>query len=397
MNAYRKRAAAVLTVVSLAASAGATPDLGDATNRFGWDLYQKLSATEDVNLFYSPASIALALGMTWSGARGPTAAEMARVLHLPDDDPGTIAAFHDFLAALQPRREAYELHIANRLFGRQGAEFLPSFLDGVAQGFGAPLQEVDFAGDPDGSRILINDWVAEQTRDRILDLLAPGTIDRDTELVLTNAIYFLAGWAEAFKDALTSEAEFHRPGDSPVPVSFMEQTEWLPYFENDLVQAVSLPYAEHQLEMVVVLPRETGGLADLEAGRTWGEIEEWVDGLEARSVKVRLPRFELEGQFDLGQILADLGMPTAFTGHADFSGMNGKGGLFISKVVHKAFVKVDEQGTEAAAATAVMIEKTSMAPMGDPVLFQADHPFLFLIKHRATGAVLFMGKVADPS
>ncbi|MFH2052975.1 MAG: serpin family protein [bacterium] len=397
MNAYRKRAAAVLAVVSLAASAGATPDLGDATNQFGWDLYHKLSATEDGNLFYSPASIALALGMTWTGAKGPTAAEMARVLHLPDDDPGTLAAFQEFLAALEPRRDAYELHIANRLFGRQGAGFLPTFLDGVAQGFGAPLQEVDFMGDPEASRILINDWVAEQTRDRILDLLAPGTIDRDTELVLTNAIYFLAGWSEAFKEGLTSEAEFHRPGDSAVAVPFMEKTESFRYLENDRVQVVALPYADHELEMVVILPRETAGLADLERGLTWGEIEGWVDGLAARSVQVRLPRFELEGEFELGKVLADLGMPTAFTGRADFSGMNGEGGLFISKVVHKSFVKVDEQGTEAAAATAVVMKRTSIEPMGEPVLFQADHPFLFMIKHRTTGAVLFMGKVADPS
>ncbi len=397
MNGYRKKAAAVLASLSLAATAGATPDLGDSANQFGWDLYRRLSATEDGNLFYSPASIALALGMTWSGAKGPTAAEMARVLHLPDDDPGTLAAFHDLLAALEPRGDAYELHVANRLFGRQGAGFLPTFLGGVAQGFGAPLQEVDFVGDPDGSRILINDWVAEQTRDRILDLLAPGTIDRDTELVLTNAIYFLAGWAEAFQEGQTTEAVFHRALDPAVAVPFMEKTESFRYHENDRVQVVALPYAEHELEMVVVLPREAGGLADLEQNLNWQDVEGWIDGLAARRVQVRLPRFELEGEFALSTVLAEMGMPTAFTDQADFSGMNGKRNLLISRVVHKAFVKVDEQGTEAAAATAVVMKATSIGPMGDPVLFQADHPFLFMIKHRTSGAMLFMGRVADPS
>ena len=381
-----------------AVASGEPADAAGSVNRFGLDLFQRL-AEKGGNLFFSPASIALALDMTWSGARGDTRQEMTRVLHLQDETAEVLAGLGRLQDDLRPRQDAFTLRLANRLWGQRGEPFLDTFLDPLDQHLGASLEILDFRGDPEKARLTINDWVADNTEQRILDLLVPGSITGNTALVLTNAVYFLANWSMAFPANLTTQESFHLEGDRLVSVPMMERTGSFGYLEDDQAQILAVPYRSGELEMVLLLPRDPAGLPALQNGLTWDRLAERMAQMAPKPVRCRLPRFRLEESFRLPEVLTAMGMPLAFQpGQADFSGMTGQKGLFISEVVHKAFIKVDEEGTEAAAATAVVMKRTSVEfPPVDPILFQADHPFLFLITHRATGAILFMGRVENPA
>ena len=381
-----------------APASGDPADAALANNAFGLDLYQRLSA-KDGNLFFSPASVSLALAMTWYGAREATEQQMSGVLRLQGDRDQVLDGFGSWLASLQPAQDDYTLRVANRLWGDRELPFRGEFLDPLRTRFGAPLEQLDFRADPEQARLTINDWVADRTEQRILDLLVPGTITRDTGLVLTNAIYFLAAWSEPFRDHLTKEEPFFPTGGVQVTVPLMERTGSFAYHETDQLQMVTLPYKSGELEMIVLLPRQRDGLPALEKGLDPAALDGWLQARQRVPVRCRIPRFRLEGAFQLPKVLAAMGMPLAFDpAGADFSGMTGTRDLFISDVVHRAFVAVDEQGTEAASATAVIMEKTSIAmPPKDPVLFQADHPFVFLIRHPGSGAVLFLGRLQNPA
>lgn len=381
-----------------APASGDPADAALANNAFGLDLYQRLAA-KDGNLFFSPASVSLALAMTWYGAREATEQQMAGVLHLQGDRDRVLDGFGSWLTSLQPVQDAYTLRVANRLWGDRELPFRGEFLDPLRTRFGAPLEQLDFRADPDKARLTINDWVADRTEQRILDLLVPGTITRDTGLVLTNAIYFLAAWGEPFRDHLTREEPFFLAGGGRVTVPLMERTGSFAYHQTDSVQVVTLPYKADELEMIVLLPHDPAGLPALERSLSPSVLDGWLQARQRVPVRCRIPRFRLEGAFQLPEVLAAMGMPLAFDpARADFSGMTGTRDLFISDVIHRAFVAVDEKGTEAAAATAVIMEKTSVAmPPKDPVLFQADHPFLFLIRHPGSGAILFLGRLQNPA
>jgi serpin B len=377
-----------------------------SSNALGLDLWSRLR-TQAGNQIFSPASVAVALDMTYGGARGETAAEMARVLHAPDDADALHQAAGNVLSTWNdPSRDAYTLAVANRLFGEQTYTFEQPFLDLTATRYRAPLERVDFQGAADPSRIRINTWVAEQTRDRIRDLIPSGAIDSDTRLVLVNAVYFLARWATEFSANATRPQPFYVDGgDTGPPAPTMHRTGNVRYGEADGVQVLELPYRQQEVAMTIVLPRERNGLAPLEEGLDPARLEQWVTSLEdGRLVAIALPKFRIAPAraMPLSDTLRAMGMRLAFSrSQADFTGIatppSPADRLCISQVFHKAFVEVDERGTEAAAATAVVTMRAgSAARPEEPIAFTADHPFLFFIRDLRSGTVLFMGRLTDP-
>lgn len=393
-------AASILLLALLPAAtpaADASFDPAAAGNAFGLDLYTSLRADGE-NLFFSPASIAYALAMTGLGARGATAAEMDEVLHLPADDAVVAAGFGGLMGEVAKEGGPVTINLANRLYGERTTPFAPAYLALLERHFGAALEQVDYRHDPDAARRLINTWVEEQTARKIRDLLAPGSVNTDTRLTLVNAVYFLGEWARPFPKEATADAPFHRERGGDVTVPFMHLTGRVGYLEQGGVQIVSLPYRGNTTEMVVILPVAGTPLSTIEAQLDADRLATWLAAPTPAQVVVTLPRLHLETSFDLATALAALGMPTAFTRSADFSGMTTDGTpLLISRVVHKAYLDVDEEGTEAAAATAIMAEVTSAMRPEPPKEFRADRPFILAIRHKASGAILFLGRVADPA
>jgi serpin B len=367
---------------------------------FGLDLYAQLRGSPG-NLFLSPFSLSTALAMTEAGARGETARQMADVLHFPFATSRVDAAFESLIKSLRPGaakgNRGYQLHTANALWGQRGYHFLPEFLATVRGPFGATFEEVDFLAATEDARRTINAWAEQETEGKIQDLIAPGVLDSSTRLVLTNAIYFKGTWTNPFKTEQTRDEDFHLAADRDVRVPMMHQTGRFAYFEDEAVQVLELPYAGGDLAMVVLLPKTVDGLAAFEKTLSAGSLAERLGKLEGREVAIALPRFKLTAGFELTGPLAKLGMTLPFSDRADFSGINGgKEPLRISAVIHKAYVDVNEVGTEAAAATAVGIRATMVPVAQPPTPFRADHPFLFLIRDRRTGSLLFLGCLTQP-
>jgi serine protease inhibitor len=367
--------------------------LAAGNTAFALDLYRYLAENQQGNLFLSPASISAALAMTRGGARGTTAAEMDTTLHFSLPQERLHPAYAALDASLNSADDPWELAIANRLWGQQGMAFEQPFLDLTRTHYGAEMASVDFAGATEPTRLEINGWVSDNTAERIPELLKPGVIDASTALVLTNAIYFLGTWDNAFDPALTSDQPFTTAAGKELKVPLMFQESTVRWSETEELALLALPYSGDRLEMVIALPAAHDGLPALEAALSPATLAEWDQAMRPAKVKVWLPRFELNADFELSKALGDLGMPTAFGGGADFSGMTTDTGLFISAVVHQAFVDVNEQGTEAAAATAVVMTRSAKPRV---TAFRADHPFLFMIRDTQTGSVLFMGRMVAP-
>lgn len=363
-------------------------------SRFALDLYGRLR-TEPGNLFFSPGSISTALAMTYAGARAETEAQMADVLHfdLPQDRLHAAAAdLADRLRGAQ--QKGVEVRVANRLWGQAGYELLPGFLRTMKEHYGADVGQVDFVGQTEAARQVINGWVLGQTNNKIQDLIPAGVLDPLTRLVLTGAIYFKGDWARQFNKKATSDAPFHVSADELVDVPMMFQREEFPYGAVEGVQVVELSYAGNRLAMLILLPQQPGGLTRLEEQLAPENLDKWSSALRRQEVAVYLPRFTITSQFSLKSVLESLGMVAAFDAQrADFSGMIGRKELYVSAVLHKAFVDVNEQGTEAAAATSVAVGVTSARVTPT---FRADHPFAFLIRDKPTGSILFIGRVANP-
>lgn len=401
----RKIALAGCLALVAAGVAGATGDGADSIatsdNAFALDLFHRL-ATEPGNRFFSPYSIHAALTMTYAGARSRTASEMAGVLHLQGPADRVHAAYGDLITVLNAGggpagpSKGYELVVADALFGQNGFPFLEPFRTTCRDRYRAHLANVDFAGAVESARRQINDWVSRETRGRILDLLSPGSLDASTRLVLANAVYFKGRWAERFNEASTVPAPFDLGTGRKVEARFMNQTARFGYAETPDLQLLEMPYEGGDLSMIVLLPKKPDGLGALETSLSEAALARLVESASRRQVRVSLPRFRLTSAFDLTRTLGSMGMSDAFSREAaDFSGMTGAGRLFIGAVVHKAFVDVNEEGTEAAAATGIGMTLASLPP---PVpAFVADHPFLFLIRHDASGAILFLGRIADPT
>jgi len=368
---------------------------------FAFDLYGQLK-DEDGNIFFSPFSISQALAMTWIGARGDTETQMADTLHFNLPQATLHPAFNELDLELHSRGQGakgkdgkgFRLNIANSTWGQDGWTWLPDFLDSLAVNYGAGMRLVDFATAPDECRVTINRWVEDKTEDRIKDLLPEGTIDNSTALVLVNAIYFNAAWLNHFEVENTFTGDFNLLDGSKVDAQLMRQTEDQNYTDGDGYKALELEYDGEELSMVILLP-DVGRFEEIESNLDAEMIDGIVEDLSERSVDVTLPKFEYESQFGLVETLTSMGMTDAFMPDiADLSGMDGTRLLYITDVLHKAFVCVDEAGTEAAAATGVVIGYTSVP---EPATFKADHPFIFFIRDIETGAILFLGRVLDPT
>jgi serpin B len=376
-------------------------------NEFAIDLYARLRQNEG-NLFSSPYSISAALAMTYAGARGETAEQMAKVLHFGLDKPGAPATgrlgqdrLHPAFAELTRELNGhglprdYQLHVANSLWGEQRIPFLPTYQKLIKANYGSRIRPVDFVGQTEKARGLINRWVEEQTNDKIKDLLQRSDLDRLTRLVLVNAIYFKAAWEKPFEPEMTQKGvPFQVAAGKTVPVALMQQTGKFRYLDGDTFEVLELPYEGNELAMVVFLPRDKNGLAKFEESLTAAKLDGWLGRLEPRQVEVGLPRFKVGSRFELSTLLSEMGMPLAFRQDADFAGMTAAAKLFISKVIHQAFVDVNEEGTEAAAATAVVMRGAGRPEKG--VVFRADHPFLFLLRDTRTGSILFLGRLTNP-
>jgi serpin B len=377
-------------------------ELVNGNSAFAFDLYRLLKEEETGNLFYAPYSISLALAMTYAGARGETEQQMADTLHytLPQDRLHPAFNYLDLELASRGEGaegkddEGFRLNIANTTWGQEDYVFLSEYLDTLALNYGAGMQLVDFVGDPEGARVAINDWVSDQTEGRIKDLIPQGVIDDLTRLVLTNAIYFNAAWAEPFEEGQTQDGPFHLLDGGQVTVPTMHHTASYGYAAGDGYQAVELPYDGRELSMVILLPAE-GEFESFEGSLDAGHVDAILNNLTYQEIALTMPKFEIESGFSLVEALAEMGMPVAFSMNADFSGMDGTRELYIGEVLHKSFIAVDEAGTEAAAATAVEMQLKG-APM-DPVTVTVDRPFIFFIRDTETGTVLFIGRVVDPS
>lgn len=373
-----------------------------SSNAFGLALYSRLRATAG-NLAFSPASLSTALVMTWAGARGETATQMGSVLRLTGSVPEVLAGYGKLATSLEDKSRPVKLRIANRLFGDKSLKLEPSYLAETKRAFGAPLEPVDFRAAPEPARLRINGWVAERTEQRVKDLVPRSGIDADTRLVLVNAIYFLGDWAEPFDAALTRPAPFHVSRGATKDVPTMRLLKPFRAAKVDGLTVLELPYRGGQSAMVVLLPDAVDGLPSLEASLSPSKLETWLAALgQPQLVRVSLPKFEIApaSSLALRPTLEAMGMKLALDPRqADFTGIANppeqSERLSIGNVFHKAFVKVDEKGTEAAAATAVVMPRGAKPPEGLEVV--ADHPFLFLLRDQASGLLLFMGRVADPS
>ena len=375
--------------------------LADGNSAFAIDLYQALRET-DGNLFYSPYSISLAMVMAHAGARGETEEKMADTLRFTLSRDRLHPAFNSLDTELSRRgegakgkdEEGFRLNIVNAMWGQKDYDFLLEFLDILAENYDAGLRILDFAEVPEESRITINRWISDQTEERIEDLIPQGLIDTSTRLVLTNAIYFNAAWQYPFEEDETHSGSFNLLDGDEVTIPIMMQTESFEYAEGDGFQAIELPYDGNEISMVILLP-ETSTFAEFEELLDAQQIEEIIGSLGHSRIALSMPKFEYESGFSLKEALALMGMSVAFSGEADFSGMTGNRELFITDVVHKALVSLDEAGTEAAAATAVIVALTGMPET--PVKVTIDRPFIFLIRDIETRTILFMGRVLDPS
>jgi serpin B len=358
---------------------------------FALDLYANLCKQEG-NLFLSPYSISNALAMTYAGARGKTAEQMASTLRFGIESQRLHATFADLISHLKTKRKA-QLTVANSLWGQKDYGFLPDFLNLTKASYGAGLTELDFEKATEESRKTINAWVERETKDKIKDLIPAGVLEPDTRLVLTNAIYFKAAWASPFSDKATKQEDFQVSATKKVKVAMMHQNDSMRFHDGGTFSAVEVPYEDYEMSMLIFLPKKVDGLADLEKSLTSANLEAWQKKMNIHSVQLALPKFKITAEFSLKKTLSELGMPLAFSKMADFSGMTSREKLYIDAVLHKAFVDVHEKGTEAAAATAVIMRPTSAPP---PATFRADHPFVFLIRDNRTGSVLFMGRVNNP-
>jgi serpin B len=377
-------------------------DLGalvSGNTEFAANLYQQLR-TEPGNFFYSPHSISSALGMTWAGAKGKTETDMATALAvtLPQSQfhPAMNMLDQELASRGQGAKGAdgggFRLNVANALWGQVGYPFEAAFLDMLGLNYGAGMHIVDFEGQPLQAVDLINGWVEKKTEDRIKDILSPDSVNSGTKLVLTNAVYFNAAWQVPFEPSNTKPGTFTTQAGASVMVPMMHGSFEVPYVAGADYAAVELPYDGQELSMVLVLPND---LATFEAGLTGAKLDQIAGSLSSTyMVDTAMPTFEFDSKFGLVEPLKALGMGIAFSDAADFSGINGTGGLVITDVIHQSFVKVNEAGTEAAAATAVIIGETSVP---QPASISLDKPFVFFIRDIQTKAVLFVGRVADPS
>lgn len=370
------------------------PAISADNNQFAFDLFKQVSAAKDRNVFFSPLSISTALAMAYAGSEGETRKQMAQVLHFQGTQAEVARGFQSLTTSMAPPANgAYQLQVANALWAQQGTHFQPDFASVMQTYYAGDFRTVDFVHTQE-ALATINHWVAEKTAGKIAQLLHPGNIDARTRLVLTNAIYFKGTWTAPFDENLTKPDTFTLDDGTKKQVPLMRQTKFFRYALVGDLQVVELPYKGDRLSMLVLLP--SAGATNPWAGLTWAKLQELRAQLTNTNVALTLPKFKVEARLSLAPMLAEMGMPDAFDRRADFSGMTGGKEWLISAVVHEAVVDVNEKGTEAAAATGVAMKPLAMMH-AEPVVFRADHPFLYMIIDKPSDSILFMGRLSDPA
>lgn len=388
-------APANVTTEEVPAPSGA-PDttLIQGNNQFALELYSYIRS-DDQNVFFSPYSISAALAMTYAGARGESEKQMSKVLHFEADQKNFHPKYHGLLQYIEGlnQGENLELSTANAMFAQKEYIFLDSYFDLVKSNYGAGLQMLDFKNELEKSRLTINEWVATRTKNRIQNLIVEGMINEMARLVLVNAIYFNATWDVSFDEKETVKKMFYVTPETPVEAPFMHKEGAFKYLKGEQIQIAEIPYADSTLSMLVLLPDDAASMVKLEQELSFARYQAWIAQLLPTKINLLLPRFKTTSEFELSDVLKKMGMPHPFSLSADLSGMTGKKDLMIDKVIHKAFVDVNEKGTEAAAATAVIIRVKSA-----PVIpqFNVNRPFIFIIKENAHQNILFMGKINNP-
>jgi serpin B len=370
-------------------------------NAFADDLLREFGRKgQDENLLFSPLSIATAMGMVYGGAKGQTAEEIRRTMHFPEDAKQTHGGFRLLSGTLNMQAKSYHLRTVNALFPQQGYEILASFQALLKTDYRAGGRRVDFAGNPAGAADVINAWIKRQTGGRIANMLSPDDLDADTRLVLGNAVYFKADWAYCFIKDATEPEPFRPLRGKPYPVNMMHQTHEFLYLDAPLVQVVELPYKGHRHSLIILLPKKPKGLAEVEKRFVESTIQVNLDRLLPRLVRLSLPRFEIDQPtIDLRPLLQSLGAKRLFDpNQAELGGMSAEPGLHIDFALHKAWIRVDEEGTEATASTMMSAGGLGLEEhVPKTIVFRADHPFLFALRDRATNALLFLGRVAQPT
>jgi len=382
-------------------SPGQLAALVSGNSTFAFNLYQQLTQGNSGNIFYSPYSISTALAMTYAGANGDTATQMAKALDFTLPQAQLHPAFDDLALQLASRGQgasgtngkSFALNIANALWCEKTYNFLPDFLNTLGQNYGAGVNLLDFVNSPEPSRVTINNWVSNETNNKINNLIPAGAIAPQTRLVLTNAIYFDAAWQNPFSADKTQNGTFNLLDGSTVSVPMMNNEASYGYTQGTGYQAVELPYSGGQVAMDIIMP-DTGNFTTFESGMTAGSVSAIISNLQTKSINLTMPKFNFDSSFSLNSALSALGTPIAFSNQADFSGMTGNKDLTIADVVHKAYVAVDEQGTEAAAATGVVMSAMAVMNQNNVTI---DQPFIFMIRDIQTGAILFVGRVLNPA
>jgi serine protease inhibitor len=364
-----------------------------ANNQFGFDIYSRFSG-EDGNIFFSPYSISSAMVITYDGAKGKTAEEMRSVLHFPEDNVIRRSGFAKIYNEINQKNKKFQLNTANALWAQKNYLFLTHYLEIIKRYYGGKATNLDFVNKPEESRIIINQWVENQTNNKIKDIIAPGAINQETRLVITNAIYFKGNWVKQFDKKNTIIRDFEISTSKKVKTPIMSLLDGkFNYTETEKIQVLELPYSGNELSMLILLPKNKD-LKSIEESLSMENLSEWRKNLKEQKIDIYIPKFKLETKYDLSGTLKEMGMPIAFSGDADFSGMTGNRDIFINQVIHQAYVEVNEEGTEAAASTAVIMPTSALPTLK---VFNANHPFIFLIQEKNTGNILFLGRVVDPT
>jgi len=364
-------------------------------NSFAVSMYKQFAQADNDNVFFSPISISMALGMTYAGADGETKKQISEVLNFPYNDKD----FHAQMGQLQSnlldkQSEGVDIALANQLWAENSYRFKCRYLRTTQKSYNSPVKRLDFSGNPNASRIEINQWVEELTRDRIKDLLPDGSISSLTKMVLTNAIYFKGQWDKKFEAENTRDDIFTTLEGKQVKTPMMNAKEKFNVYQGDGISLLELPYQGNDFSMLVLLPNEDRSIGEIERGLSVDNLNEYISKLSEKEVQLMFPKFKFDAEYQLKPVLSDMGMPIAFSNAANLSRMSRSNDLKIDEVFHKAFVEVSEEGTEAAAATAVVIVLKSITM---PVEFYANRPFIFIIRENKDGNILFMGRVTNPN
>ncbi|NHB69421.1 serpin family protein [Perlabentimonas gracilis] len=385
----------VLMLIFSIANSQQTSYTATEANSFALSMYKQFAQADNDNVFFSPISISMALGMTYAGADGETKKQISEVLNFPYNDKN----FHAQMGQLQSnlldkQSEGVDIALANQLWAENSYRFKCRYLRTTQKLYNSPVKRLDFSGNPNASRIEINQWVEELTRDRIKDLLPDGSISSLTKMVLTNAIYFKGQWDKKFEAENTRDDIFTTLEGKQVKTPMMNAKEKFNVYQGDGISLLELPYQGNDFSMLVLLPNEDRSIGEIERGLSVDNLNEYISKLSEKEVQLMFPKFKFDAEYQLKPVLSDMGMPIAFSNAANLSRMSRSNDLKIDEVFHKAFVEVSEEGTEAAAATAVVIVLKSITM---PVEFFANRPFIFIIRENKDGNILFMGRVTNPN